>query len=258
LTEFAIDRTSEMSDGAAGEGVLRMQFDIRRLGKQHRKEIMSRLKIGAALGLTLLAGSLCLGQDALVPHRTKKKASNPSNVATENAGSTTAAAARPVDPKEYVIGEADLLHVNVYKEAELSGNAIVRPDGMISLALVNEVRVSGKTPLQVQQQLTESLKSYIVDPQVTVTVVDVRSKSVYVTGEVQRPDAYALLMPMTVLQILARAGGTTIYASRNAIFVLRNVNGKQEKIPFHYNDVMKGKKSAQDIQLQPGDTVVVP
>ena len=219
---------------------------------------MSRLKSGAALGLILLMGSVSFGQDALVPHRTKKKASSPSNAGTENAGSTTAAPARPVDPKEYIIGEADLLHVNVYKETELSGTAIVRPDGMISLALVNEVRVSGKTPLQVQQELTQSLKSYIVDPQVTVTVVDVRSKSVYVTGEVQRPDVYPLLMPITVLQILARAGGTTIYANRNRIFVLRSVNGKQEKIPFHYNDVMKGKKAAQDIQLQPGDTIVVP
>jgi polysaccharide biosynthesis/export protein len=126
------------------------------------------------------------------------------------------------------------------------------------LAFVNEVKASGKTPLQVQQELTQSLKPYLVDPQVTVTVVDVRSKNVYVTGAVQRPDAYPLLMPMTVLQLLAKAGGTTIYANRNGIFVLRTVNGEQVRIPFHYDNVMKGKKSAKDLQLQPGDTVVIP
>jgi polysaccharide export outer membrane protein len=219
---------------------------------------MSGLRTGVALGLALLAGSLCFAQDELVAHRTKKKTSARSDAGTPQADSTKATTAPAVDPKEYVIGEADLLHVNVYKEPELSENAIVRPDGMISVPLVSDVKVSGKTPLQVQQQLTESLRYFVVDPQVTITVVDVRSKSVYVTGEVQRADAYPLLMPMTVLQVLAKAGGTTIYANRNGIFVLRIVNGKQQRIPFPYNDVMKGKKSAQDIQLQPGDTIVVP
>jgi polysaccharide biosynthesis/export protein len=215
-----------------------------------RRETMSKLRITAALGSALLAGSWCFAQEPLLSH-TKGKG----DVGTEPAGSTKTEAVRPpVDPKIYLIGEADLLRINVYKEAELSQTAIVRPDGMISLAFVNDVKASGKTPLQVQQELTESLKPYLVDPQVTVTVVDVRSKSVYVTGAVQRPDAYPLLTPMTVLQILAKAGGTTIYANRKGIFVLRN----QDKIPFPYNDLMKGKKSAKDIQLQPGDTVVVP
>jgi polysaccharide export outer membrane protein len=210
------------------------------------------IRITAGLGSVLLAGSWCLAQEPLLSHA---KGKGHSGVGTEAAGSAKAEAVRPtVDPKVYIIGEADLLRINVYKEAELSQTAIVRPDGMISLAFVNDVKASGKTPLQVQQELTESLKPYLVDPQVTVTVVDVRSKSVYVTGAVQRPDAYTLLTPMTVLQILAKAGGTTIYANRKGIFVLRN----QDKIPFPYNDIMKGKKSAKDIQLQPGDTVVVP
>ncbi len=217
---------------------------------------MSKLRIYAALGSALLAGSWCLGQEPLLS-RTNKKGH--SGAGTEPAGSTKAEAARPpVDPRVYIIGEADLLHINVYKEAELSQTTSVRPDGMITVAFLNDVKASGKTPLQVQQELTESLKPYLVNPQVTVTVVDVRSKCVYVTGAVQRADAYPLLAPMTVLQILAKAGGTTIYANRNRIFVLRNINGKEEKIPFPYNDLMKGKKSAKDIQLQPGDTVVVP
>jgi len=178
------------------------------------------------------------------------------DVGGANKAALTAVAA--VDPKEYLIGEADLLHINVYKEADLSQNAIVRPDGMISLPLVNEIKVSGKTPLQVQRELSQSLKAFIVDPQVTVTVVDVRSKSVYVTGEVGHPDAYPLLTPTTVLQMLAKAGGPTPYANRKAIFVLRNVGGKQEKIAFPYKDVIKGRRSELDIQLRPGDTIVVP
>jgi polysaccharide biosynthesis/export protein len=213
---------------------------------------MSRSRITVALGMMLLAGSWCVAQEPLLSNA-KKKAH--SDVGTELAGSTKANAVRtPVDPKVYIIGEADLLHINVYKEPELSQNTTVRPDGMITLAFVNDVKASGKTPSQLQQELTESLKPYLVDPQVTVTVIDVRSKCVYVTGAVQRPDAYPLLAPMTVLQLLAKAGGTTIYANRKGIFVLRN----QEKVPFPYNDLMKGKKSAKDIQLQPGDTVVVP
>jgi polysaccharide export outer membrane protein len=217
-----------------------------------RRKTMNKLRISAALGSVLLAGSWCFAQEPLLSDTTKK---GHNDVGTASAGSTKVEAARPpVDPKVYIIGEADLLRINVYKEAELSQTTIVRPDGMISLAFVNDVKASGKTPLQVQQELTESLKPYLVDPQVTVSVVDVRSKCVYVTGAVQRPDAYPLLTPMTVLQILAKAGGTTIYANRKGIFVLRN----QEKIPFPFNDLMKGKKSAKDIQLQPGDTVVVP
>jgi polysaccharide export outer membrane protein len=212
---------------------------------------MSKLLVGPLLGLTLLS--------SVAPVKGQDKPASPTvnkSVAAASDAATTAVAA--VDPREYIIGEADLLHINVYKEAELSQNAIVRPDGMISLPLVNEIKVSGKTPLQVQRELGQSLKAFIVEPQVTVTVVDVRSKSVYVTGEVGHPDAYPLLTPTTVLQILAKAGGPTPFANRKAIFVLRNVNGKQEKIPFPYKDVIKGKKAERDIQLRPGDTIVVP
>jgi len=219
---------------------------------------MSKLRTSTTLGVTLLAGSLCFGQDVPPAHQTKKKGSVPSDVATKPPVPTAPPTGGPVDPKSYVIGEADRLRIDIYKEAELSQNTIVRPDGMITVAFLNDVKVSGKTPLQAQQELAESLKPYFVNPQVTLTVIDVRSKFVYVTGAVQRPDAYPLLTPMTALQIIAKAGGTTIYASRNRIFVLRNRNGVQEKIPFPYNDLMKGKKSAKDIQLQPGDTVVVP
>jgi polysaccharide export outer membrane protein len=212
---------------------------------------MSRYLAGSLLSLALLsAGPQGFAQDK-----------SPSPAAGKGAATTPGAAtitSAPVDPKAYIIGEADLLHINVYKEAELTQNAIVRPDGMISLPLVNEMKVSGKTPLEVQRELAQNLKAFIVDPQVTVTVVDVRSKVVYVTGEVGHPESYPLLTPTTVLQMLTKAGGPTPYAKRSAIFVMRNVNGKQVKLPFPYKDVIKGKKADQDFLLQPGDTIVVP
>jgi len=163
-----------------------------------------------------------------------------------------------VNPNEYVVGEADVLHISVWKEPELSQNVVVRPDGKISLPLMNEMRVSGQTPSQIQSMLTSRLKAYIVDPQVTVTVNDVRSKNAYITGEVTRPGAYPLLMPTNVLQLIARAGGFTPFATRRGIFVLREVNGKQSRIAFPYKDVIRGKKDDQNIELRPGDTVVVP
>ena len=208
------------------------------------------IKSALFLSIVLIGVAQCAGQIQPEPASSKK--------VTAEAREVGVPALAPVDPNAYVIGEADLLHINVYKETELSQNAIVRPDGMISLPLVDEIKVSGKTPLQVQRDLAQSLKAYIVDPQVTVTVVDVRSKSVYVTGEVGHPDAYPLLTPTTVLQMLAKAGGPTPYADRKGIFVLRSVKGKREKIPFPYKDVIKGKNADRDIQLRPGDTIVVP
>jgi polysaccharide biosynthesis/export protein len=212
---------------------------------------MSRYLASLFLSLALVnAGPQVFAQD--------KSASRAAGKGAETTNGNVTTTAAPIDPKAYIIGEADLLHINVYKEAELTQNAIVRPDGMISLPLVNEMKVSGKTPLEVQSELAQNLKAFIVDPQVTVTVVDVRSKTVYVTGEVGHPEAYPLLTPTTVLQMLTKAGGPTPYAKRSAIFVLRNVNGKQEKLPFPYKDVIKGKKADRDFLLQPGDTIVVP
>ena len=170
----------------------------------------------------------------------------------------TTASVPLINLNEYIVGEADILHISVWKEPELSQNVVVRPDGKISLPLMNEMRVSGQTPSQIQSMLTSRLKAYIVDPQVTVTVNDVRSKNAYITGEVTRPGAYPLLMPTNVLQLIARAGGFTPFATRRGIFVLREVNGKQMRIAFPYKDVIRGQKDDQNIELRPGDTVVVP
>lgn len=162
-------------------------------------------------------------------------------------------------PGSYIVGEADVLRINVWKQPEISQlNVVVRPDGMVSVPLVGEVRVSGMTPTQIEATLVSDLKQYINEPRVTVTVAEVGSKTVYVTGEVQHPGAYPLVGPVDVLQIIAKAGGVTPYAHRRSVFVLRQIDGKKQKLPVNYSRVFHGKSPEQNINLQPGDTVVVP
>jgi polysaccharide export outer membrane protein len=171
--------------------------------------------------------------------------------------SGNAAASAQVDDK-YVIGPEDVLHVNVWKEPDVSGSVPVRPDGKISLPLLNDVQAAGLTPMQLMNDLTERLKKFITDPRVTVTVSTINSRKVYVLGEVARPGAVPLAPEMTVLQALTSAGGPTPYAKASKMYVLRKENGSQSKLAFNYKEVVKGRNTEQDIPLRPGDTVVVP
>ncbi len=161
------------------------------------------------------------------------------------------------DPN-YVIGAQDVLDVSVWKEPEVSRIVPVRPDGKISLPLLNDVQAAGLTPAQLAVQITESLKKYVTSPQVTVIVTTINSQRVYILGEVTRPGAFPMLPGMTVLQALSSAGGFTQFARMKNIYVLRQENGKQVKYPFNYKEVVNGKKSEQDVQLKAGDTIVVP
>jgi polysaccharide export outer membrane protein len=159
----------------------------------------------------------------------------------------------------YIIGEADVLRINVWKQPEISQlSVVVRPDGMVSVPLVGEIKVSGMTPAQIERTLISELRQYVNEPRVTVTVTEVGSKNVYVTGEVHHPGAYPLVGPLDVLQLIAKAGDVTPYAHRRSVFVLREVNGKKEKVPVNYSRIVHGKNPEQNINLQPGDTVVVP
>ena len=160
-------------------------------------------------------------------------------------------------PKDYVVGEGDLLRINIWREPELSQVVVVRPDGKISLPLLKEVRVSGMTPMQIQEFLTQKLKSVVANPEVTVTVTEVRSKLVYITGQVGRSGAYPLLFPITVLQLIARAGGFAEFADRKNIYILRKENGFETRYLFNFVLVMRGRNIEQNIELRPGDTVVV-
>jgi len=158
---------------------------------------------------------------------------------------------------DYVIGSDDQLHISVWKEPDLTETLPVRPDGKISMPLLNDVPAAGLTPAQLAAAITERLKKYIADPRVTVVVTAMNSRRVFVTGEVIHTGPMALLPHMTVLQALAGAGFTQ-FANLKTIYLLRTENGKQVKIPFNYKDVVKGRHPEQNIPLKPGDTIVVP
>ncbi len=195
---------------------------------------------------TMLAIGVAQAQD------TTKSSSAP---ATTQAA--TAAVAATTDTS-YRIGPQDVLKVDVWKELELTRSVPVRPDGKISLPLLNDVQAAGLTSMELANNITEGLKKFINNPQVTVTVSEINSRRVYVNGEVTRPGAFPLLPNMTVLQALTSAGGFTQFARTNKIYVLRTEGGKQVKHSFNYKDVVNGKRPEDNIALQPGDTIVVP
>jgi polysaccharide export outer membrane protein len=165
--------------------------------------------------------------------------------------------AAPEVPSDYVIGADDTLHVSVWKENDMNVTLPVRPDGKISLPLLNDVQAAGMTPMQLAASITEKLKKYISDPRVTVTVTAMNSQRIYVLGEVLHTGAMALLPHMTVLQALSSAGFTQ-FANLKAVYLLRNENGHQVKMRFNYKDAIKGRGDQQNIVLKPGDTIVVP
>lgn len=150
-----------------------------------------------------------------------------------------------------------MLKISVWKEPDLSEALPVRPDGKISMPLLNDIPAAGLTPLQLKDSITEKLKKYIADPRVTVVVTAMNSRRVFVTGEVVHSGPIPLLPHMTVLQALAQAGFTQ-FANLKSIYLLRTENGRQEKLPFNYKDVVKGNHPEQNILLKPGDTLVVP
>ena len=160
-------------------------------------------------------------------------------------------------PSDYVIGADDTLHISVWKEPDLTETLPVRPDGKISMPLLNDVVAAGLTPLQLRDSITEKLRKYVTDPRVTVAVTAMNSRRVFVTGEVNHSGPITLLPNMTVLQAISQAGFTQ-FANSKAIYLLRNQDGKQERIPFNYKEVVKGNHPEQNIYLKPGDTIVVP
>lgn len=164
-----------------------------------------------------------------------------------------------VDNKTYIIGESDILDIDVWKEKEVSKQVPVRPDGKISLPLIGQIQASGLTPLQLQDNITQQLKQYISNPEVTVIVSDPRSHQINIVGQIARPGTFPLRESMTVLDAIAEAGGFKDFAKQTKIYVLRPMpGGVRVRIPFNYKDVIKGKNLQQNVQLKPGDTIVVP
>jgi polysaccharide export outer membrane protein len=195
---------------------------------------------------------------AIMPGGTRAKA-NPGQSTEARTVANSKAQPKPTSSdSSYLIGPRDVLDISVWKEPDLTRLVPVRPDGKISLPLLNDVQASGLTPMQLAAQITNSLQKYVTNPEVTVIVTETNSQRIYILGEVSHTGAYTLIPGMTVLQALSNAGGPTPFAHVSKIYVLRQENGKQSKLFFNYKEAIKGKETQQNIALMPGDTVVVP
>lgn len=162
-------------------------------------------------------------------------------------------------PADYIIGLEDLLAVNVWKEPELSvKDAMVRPDGKISVPLVGDIKASGLTPTQLQEKIRERMKEFVAAPTVTVVVLKIGSQSVSVVGKVARPGIYYLGAPMTVLELFARVGGLREDAKKKNISIVREEGNRTVRFQFNYKDVSNGKNLQQNITLKKGDVIIVP
>ncbi len=177
---------------------------------------------------------------------------------TDTAVDSKAAPIPATTDPSYVIGPEDMLDISVWKEPDVSRIVPVRPDGRISLPLINDVQAAGLSPQQLAGSVTEKLRKYLNEPQVTVIVTAINSQRIFVVGEVLRAGAFPMLPGMTVLQALSSAGGFTTFADVKKIHVVRVRNGKHVELPFNYREVLKGDNSEQNIKLEPGDTIVVP
>ena len=161
-------------------------------------------------------------------------------------------------PGEYLVGPGDVLHISVWKDTSLDRIVTVRPDGMISYPLLNDVQASGLTPLQLQKNLTDKLKQYMADPEVSVVVQEVHSFAVSVLGEVKTPGRYELKGQANVLDVLAQAGGLSPFASASRIVILRDEDGIQKRMLFDYNAAVSKQAAEQVFYVHPGDIIMVP
>ena len=192
----------------------------------------------------LLASSVC-AQEA-----------SAGDASTTSATSATATA-KPHD-NSFVIGNDDVLAINVWKEPDISRSIPVRSDGKISLPLVGEVQAAGLTPLKLETDITSKLRNYISEPEVTVMVQQVNSQKFNILGQVAKPGSYVIANSPTVLDAIAMAGGFRDFAKKKSVYVLRQSSGSESRLPFNYKDVSQGKNMSQNIKLQPGDTIIVP
>jgi len=218
-----------------------------------------------ALWLLPLGASLCAALAA--QSATAGGAGAPPNPPAQNAlverageaanGAAPAAASKPHDDT-FVIGNDDVLAINVWKEPDISRSIPVRSDGKISLPLVGEVQAAGQTPAALEKEIAGKLKNYISEPEVTVMVQQVNSQKFNILGQVVRPGAYVIANSPTVLDAIALAGGFRDFAKQKSIYVLRQTATGETRLSFNYKEVVQGKNMAQNVKLQPRDTIIVP
>lgn len=212
-----------------------------------------RFGLFAGLVSVLLSGLL------VAQAGTAGNAAPPATSSAAPASQSTDASAPKAHDDSFVIGNDDVLAINVWKEPDITRSIPVRSDGKISLPLVGEVQAAGRTPLKLEQDIAARLKNYIAEPEVTVIVQQINSQKINILGMVNKPGSYLLTNSATVLDAIAFAGGFRDFAKQTKIYVLRQgADGSQTRMPFNYKEVVKGQNQAQNIKLQPRDTIVVP
>ena len=224
---------------------------------RNNRELLDRIQAGLKSGRSeqqIRKDALSAGWDQAAVDRTWAVAR-----VLEGDAPGRAFASQPAPPEGYRIGPGDVLQIVVWKEPDASvPQALVRADGRISIPLIKEMEVSGMSPAELEKVLVGKLAQYINSADVTVIATEIKSMKVYLAGAVRKEGPLPLLTPLTVFQALNEAGGVTDYAKRKKIYVLRQENGKQVRLPFNYTAVLKGEHMEQNILLKPGDTVVVP
>ena len=206
----------------------------------------------------LILGGAVLSASVFTNAQPQKPTTSPTEAQkdTTKAGDKTAPSASVSVPDTYRIGIGDQLQISVWHEHDLSLQVAVRPDGEITMPLLNDIYVVGQTPKELAALITDKLKPYVNEPQVTVSVSAIQSRKVYLIGQVTRQGSFPLNDKKTVLEVITEGGGLGPFAKSNSIYVLRVVDGKEMRIPFHYKKVVAGRE--QDVELLPGDRVVVP
>ena len=206
-------------------------------------------------GLLWIALPSVLLAQASPPSQTNR--GTPAAVATASSAQSPAPSGNNPNDDSFVIGNDDLLAINVWKEPDFSQKIQVRSDGKISLPLLGEIQATGLTPLQLERDLTAKLRNYITKPEVTVMVEQVNSKKFNILGQVAKPGSYSLTVAPTIVDAIAAAGGPKDFAKQKSIYILRqNPGGAQSRVVFNYKDFLKGK--TQNVKLEPHDTIVVP
>jgi polysaccharide export outer membrane protein len=225
-----------------------VSFPSKSTGKEH---VVKNLKRASVFAFLIVGGATTAGAQAPAPSA-QALATRPSVAAP------AAAAAGVALPPGYVIGPEDVLNVIYWKDKDLSAEVSVRPDGQITLPLLNDVQAAGLTPDQLREHLTSAAVKFVEDPNITVVVKAINSRKVFITGMVGKAGAYPLSAPTTVMQLIAMAGGIQEFADSKNILVMRTESGRQISYGFNYKEVLKRRNLKQNIDLKPGDVVVVP
>jgi polysaccharide biosynthesis/export protein len=179
--------------------------------------------------------------------------------ASATAGDSPSIASASGQDAHYTIGSDDVLSISVWNEKELTESVPVRSDGNISMPLIGEIQATGKTPIQLEQDISTRLRAYVTQPAVTVTVMQMNSRKFNILGRVKKPGSYPLTTTMTVLDAIALAGGFQDFAKQGRVYVLRqNPGGGEARLPFNYRNVIRGDHPEQNVRLEPHDTIVVP